>query len=102
MSPPGARAPARLRVATMFTGAGAIDYGCVRARRATRGARRRARNATERRTPRDDDGFRSTRDVDDARRALERAIADDGATTARADAKRARDGAARGRRGTRD
>ena len=38
MSPPDARAGARLRVATMFTGAGAIDYGCV-----ARDARRRDR-----------------------------------------------------------
>jgi hypothetical protein len=63
MSPPDARAGARLRVATMFTGAGAIDYGCVardaRRRDGARNAGNAARTATER--PRDDDGFDARR-----------------------------------------
>jgi hypothetical protein len=100
MSPPDARAGARLRVATMFTGAGAIDYGCV-----ARDARRRdgagnAGNAkTERRTnaTRDDDGF-------DARRRRRRRATtrdrDDKGRMAREDAKARATGAPGGR--TRD
>jgi hypothetical protein len=99
MSPPDARAGARLRVATMFTGAGAIDYGCV-----ARDARRRdgagnAGNAA--RTPneraRDDDGFdaRARR----RRRATTR-DRDDKGRMAREDAKARATGAPGGR--TRD
>ena len=85
MSPPGARAPARLRVVTMFTGAGAIDYGCVRARasRAARdGARERADAAPSER------GFRSTR-ASTTRDGARTRDAEDGATTTRATRRRA-------------
>ena len=72
MSPPDARAGARLRVATMFTGAGAIDYGCV-----ARDARRRdgatARETrTERRTNARATTTDSTRDKERRRRATTR------------------------------
>ena len=70
MSPPDARAGARLRVATMFTGAGAIDYGCV-----ARDARRRdGATARETRTERQPNARATTTDStrddddDDARR----------------------------------
>ena len=76
MSPPDARAGARLRVATMFTGAGAIDYGCV-ARDARRrdgagnagnakpNAERTRTTTTDSTRDDDDDDAHRTRDRDD-------------------------------------
>ena len=99
MSPPDARAGARLRVATMFTGAGAIDYGCV-ARDALERDGATARE-TQNRTPneraRDDDGF------DARRRRRRRATTRDRDEETEDGARRregARDGTAGGR--TRD
>jgi hypothetical protein len=100
MSPPDARAGARLRVATMFTGAGAIDYGCV-----ARDARRRdgagnagnaKPNAERTRTTTTTDSTRDD-DDDDAHRTRDR---DDKGRMAREDAKARATGAPGGR--TRD
>jgi hypothetical protein len=90
MSPPDARAGARLRVATMFTGAGAIDYGCV-----ARDARRRdgAGNAGN--------AARTPNERERRRRRIRRATT---TTTTRDDARSGRHGedGARRREGARD